>query len=705
MRRFAALGLAVCLSLLWSGCGGSSSTATQIVMTPTAMSLHWGETRQLTAQPETSAGAAVTTQAVTYSSSNSAIAGVTAGGVVCGGSWDSAGIVCSPPNPLPTCSAASLCATVVTGSIVNGVSANTTVLVHPAISAVAVASSVATGDCISQGSTAVLTAAACSQPAVAGACPAGTDITGQVYTDALIPAVDPFSWSITPATVGSLTSCSTGRTCTITAASPGQATVTASFLSAPGGGNYQQVTSLPITLTTCPVKSISLYTASGSATSATISSGTQTLTVDALDTKGVSLAAPAVQLNTSQPASSTVAVSGTVGTATMVAAGTTTITASCTPNTCNYGLYPVFSNPFLLTVSGSSSTAVYAASKSGTTLMPYDATSGTAGTAVALPYTPNSMKFTPNGNTLYLGSVSGLMVVGTSSTTSNTIGSNVNVPGTVLAISPDSTTVLIADPTGTVVYVYTGATAAVRTLSITGARAAAYSPDGSRAYIATPVGIYVYTAGTGVISSQPIGAVAALDFLAQGSFAYLAGGGANVSVLATCNNSAVAAASAVTPQPTGVPKIIRSLPNAQHVLTANSPNIDDITVTEGAPIGAATSSSCQPALTNTSVSKGFGLASFTPTQLLVSPDSTKAYILASDTGSLLAYNVATQTPSTIPLGGTGLTTGGFTLDSAYVFVGVTGTNTIHKLAVATGTDAITPISPGFQPDLVAVRPE
>lgn len=704
MRRFAALGLAVILSLIWSGCGGGSAVATQIALTPTAMSLHWGETRQLAAQPEDASGNALATQAVTYSSSNSAIASVTSTGVICGGSWDAAGIVCSAPSPLPTCSASSPCTATITASIASGVNAKMTALVHPTVAAVAVSSPVAAGDCLSQGGTAVLTAAACSQPAIAGACPAGSDITGQVFNDSLAPAVDPFSWGISPSAVATA-SCTTGNTCTITAAAPGQATVTASFYSAPGGSNYQQVTSLPITLTTCPVKSLALHTASGSDTSATIGSGTQALTVDALDTKGVALSAPAVQLNSSQPASSTVSISSAAGTATMVAAGTSTITASCTPSTCNNGLYPVFSNPFLLTVSGTSSTAIYAASKSGTTLMPYDATSGTAGTAVTLPYTPNSILFTPNGNTLYLGSASGLMVVGVTSTTSNTIGSNVSVPGTVLAISPDSTTVLIADPTGTIVYVYTGATAAVRTLSIPGARAAAYAPDGSRAYIATPTGIYLYTTATGVLANQPIGSVTTLDFLSQGSFAYLAGGGANVSVLAICNNAAVVPASAVTPQPTGVPKIIRSLPNAKHVLTANSPNLDDITVTEGAPIGASTSTSCQPALTNTSVSRSFGLTSFTATQLLVSPDSTKAYILASDTGSLLAYDVATQTPSAIALGGTALTTGGFTLDSAYLFVGVAGTNTIHKIAVATGTDAITPISPGFQPDLVAVRPK
>jgi hypothetical protein len=255
------------------------------------------------------------------------------------------------------------------------------------------------------------------------------------------------------------------------------------------------------------------------------------------------------------------------------------------------------------------------------------------------------------------------------------------------------------------VYLYSGSNSTIRTLSLTGARAAAYSPDGSRLYIATPTGIYVYITATGGLTNYPIGAVTALDFLTQGSFAYLAGGGSNLTTLATCNNAAVAAAAAVTPQPDGVPTMVRSLPNATHLLAVDSPYLDDVTVTESSPAGASGTTTCQPGVTNPLVKQSFGLSSFTPSQLLVSPDSSKAYVLASDSSKLLVYNVATQTPSTIDLGGTGLTTGGFTLDSNYLFVGVAGSNTIRKLSVATGTDIITPISLSFQPDFVAVRPE
>ncbi len=702
MRRFAALGLAVLFVLAWSGCSSNSSgTVTQIIMTPAGMSLRWGEARQLTAQPETAAGGPINTQAITYASSNSSLVTISTAGVVCAGVWDSNFFVCSPPSSsvISTCMANNSCYATVTASIASGVSGKTTVVLHPTVASVGITSSLGAGQCVSQGSTAVLTAHAYDGN--------GTEISSRVYNDSLSPTVDPFTWSVVPSTVATQTTCSSGNTCTLTAANPGQSAVTASFSSAPSGAGYQIVTSLPATLTTCPIKSLVLRTASGTDTSATIGSGTLALAVDATDTAGQSVAAPAVQLNSSQPASSTVTISNLSGTATMVAAGTSTLTASCTSALCNYGIYPVFSNPFMLTVSGTSSTAVYAASTSGPTLMPYDATSGTAGTAVTLPYTPNSMVFAPNGASLYLGSASGMMLITTSSTTSNVITTYTALPGTVLSVSPDSLYALVADPGGATVYLYAKTDASARGLSISGARAAAWSPDSARAYVATTNGIVVYTVLTNALTSLNINAVTALDFLAQGAFVYTAGGGANLNVLAICNNAAVAAGSAVTPQPTTVPALVRSLPNATHVLAANSPNIDDVAVVEAAPIGAPTSSSCQPAVTNTRVSKSFGLASFTAKQILVTPDSTKAYILASDSGSLLAYNVATQTASTISLGAgaTGATTGGATLDSAYVFVGVTGTNTIHKIAVATGTEAITPISPGFQPDLVAVRPK
>jgi hypothetical protein len=467
--------------------------------------------------------------------------------------------------------------------------------------------------------------------------------------------------------------------------------------------------SAPALFTTCPVQSLVLQATSNSATSASLSSGTEALTVAAVDSKGVVLSSPPIQLNTSQPATASVTNTGNSGTATVVAAGTANLSASCTPPNCNAGLYPVYSNLFTLTVPGTSSTTVFAASNSGTTLLPIDATSGTAAAAVTLPFQPNSMMFAPSGAALYLGSGSGLMVVNTS-TTANAVTSNTSAPGTVLAVSPDSSTVLIASSAGNAVFVYNTAKATVTGLTISNAVSAAFSPDSNRAYIATNSGVVVYTTATGAINNVSIGGVNSVDFLAQGSFAYLAGGGANVNVLATCSNAVVPSSGAVATPPSTVPALIRSLPNATHVLTANSPNIDDITVTETGTVGSTApfgANSCTPpGVTNTNVSHNFGVGSFTPSQLIVTPDSSMAYILASNNGNLLVYNVGSAAATAISLGSgaTGATTGGVSLDSANLFVGVLGTNTIQKITVS--SNAISTFStPGFEPDLVAVRPK
>jgi hypothetical protein len=305
---------------------------------------------------------------------------------------------------------------------------------------------------------------------------------------------------------------------------------------------------------------------------------------------------------------------------------------------------------------------------------------------------------------LYLGSGNGLMIVTTSN---NTVTNNSSAPGTVLAVSPDSSTVLIAD--GTTLFIYSSTTSGVASRAIAaGASAAAWSPDGNRAYIATPSGIFVYTPATSTMTQLSIGSVASVDFLAQGSFAYLAGGPSPVSVLATCNNGVVSGS--ITTPPTATPTLIRSVPNATHVLAVDTSSIDDISVTEpDTPVRIGFTlplpAPCTPpTVTNANLNHSFGMGTFTPTQLLVTPDSSMAFVLASGNPNLLVYNVSGQTTKAINLGGTALTKGGVTPDSAYVFVGVTGTNTIHKIGVASGTDAITPIQVSFEPDLVAVQP-
>ena len=155
---------------------------------------------------------------------------------------------------------------------------------------------------------------------------------------------------------------------------------------------------------------------------------------------------------------------GTTGnnpaTITAVAPGTASITAACSPPNCNnsfpnappaYIVYPQYSqNVVTASVSGATTTTVYAASTNSTTLVPISTSTNTAGTAVTLPNLPNSALMDPTGSYLYLGSSSGLMQVNllTNAVTAYSVN------GTVVAISPDSRYLLISDSVANDVYYF-----------------------------------------------------------------------------------------------------------------------------------------------------------------------------------------------------------------------------------------------------------
>ena len=75
-----------------------------------------------------------------------------------------------------------------------------------------------------------------------------------------------------------------------------------------------------------------------------------------------------------------------------------------------------------------------------------------------LPYVPNSMVMDHSGTNLYFGSPRELMVY---TTATNTLTKqDTNVPGVVLAVSPNNSQVLINDQVRQVFYLYNAAAAA-----------------------------------------------------------------------------------------------------------------------------------------------------------------------------------------------------------------------------------------------------
>ena len=79
-------------------CGGGGNTAnttvTSILLTPNMVSLNQGGVAQLSAIALNSAGSQVPAD-LTFTSSNTAIATISSGGLICGGIWDSSIINCN----------------------------------------------------------------------------------------------------------------------------------------------------------------------------------------------------------------------------------------------------------------------------------------------------------------------------------------------------------------------------------------------------------------------------------------------------------------------------------------------------------------------------------------------------------------------------------------------------------------------------------
>ncbi len=438
-------------------------------------------------------------------------------------------------------------------------------------------------------------------------------------------------------------------------------------------GNVSGVNSVSVPYATCPAVEILVHDAGSSNTSFTLSKATtQPLTADVYDSMGQYIK-PALTWGSSSTASVTVA-TGTVGnnpaTITAVAPGTASITASCSYPNCNRGVPPQYSyNVVTATVSGTTSTTVFAASTNSTTLVPINSSTNAAGTAVTLPYLPNSMMTDPAGANLYLGSSSGLMVVNIASTAVTTQP----VPGTIIAISPDSNYMLISDTVNKAVYYYslvssqTGFTYGGTTTS------AAYTPDSS---------FDEFVSGNQLITGFPLSFSAsvslpytthALGISAQGSLTYITGstpGG--IDIRSTCNSAEVQTLSA------SGPTLIGPIPNGTGAVATDSPSVDVVS----SP-GTLTTPGCPIKDTSTISSVDMGAGLFNARQLFFSPDSSRAWII-SDLPELLYLNLQTSTPFIIPyVGGPTAYNGGITLDGSQVYVG-TSDGTVHRIDVSLG---------------------
>lgn len=733
MGRFRSgkLRLAVAILVLGgiAGCGGGKKNTPlfpgKITMNPAGSdSLVLGGTLSFSAFAQTSGGTNLAVP-ITFSSSDTSVVNMSPTGIACGGHWDATFTICTPGGTGVA---------QVTASTLGSTSIPTYIFVHAPIDNITVRGILLDGvpvqePCLSQGQSMTLEAHAYSQ---------GTDITS---------SVGPFNWSANNTSVVKLTplvnlayNFSTNQV-TATAANPGITNIyaTASGVSSTSFQQAQytnsQATTSPMLdfFASCPVQSISLELgAAGSGQTSFVESkgGAQTVVATVTDVMGnstlpntngaVVLTKIPLTWSASQPAALNVSndCTNTCGLSSP-APGAGTITASCSPPTCNIGFptvpatlatpqqltacsqffqaqypqfagcqelipAPVYATPVLVTSSGNVAltppTGAISGVINGTTSPPsvlaaslgcsheppatcstsiYHFSSGSAGNENPLPADPNSFLFDLAGDRVYMGSdFEAVTITPTSLGTGNgAYGSLGTVTGKVLAVSRNGTMAAFSDTLHTPNQLYIAGNSGTTALSIPAASAAAFSPDGLKAYILGNSGSSLYAYSPLQALQGPIalsGTGNAVAFSPNGAFAFIAeassgGGSANLTAVSTCNNQI----GGTIPLPAN-PLLMRVLPNGHidgkdssgnlipdgvHILLLDSTGFDLITATVSAP---APGTLCPQGFAFDAMHPleriELGEGTIQPVNFFASSDASQLYVVSASSASVLVYN-------------------------------------------------------------------
>lgn len=739
--RCLAAAAAIFLILSLAGCGGTAKVNTKvarIILNPPSASLNEGDVLTLSATAANSDNQVVTAD-ITFSSSNSAIATVSTGGLVCAGVWDTNIINCNAT--LGQGGVGQVTITATSGDV----TATSTIYVHEHVDIV---QAVVTGSCASMGQAINVAGKAFSTTAPGCSTTNPCDITSSVgpftfgATDSLIAAssagVDSTfdSTHNTPTYVsGGTFTGSKGDTCNLsnfngvtgamgtlaltgtnTVAGGTQLTITATGYggttpptiatlsngTATCSGNVQiqtrltngvltaenpgatsvfasvaGVNSVGVSYETCRVAGIKVKGTETGETSFTLNPGdAKSLTADLVDSMGQTVVTN-VNWGSTSPAAASVApltsVGPNAGAVTAHVGGTAFISAICS-DPCNRGLPAYYSqNVVTITVTSPAATTVYAANTNSTQLVPINTSTNAAGTAITLPAVPNSIMADALGQNVYLGSSRVLMGVNVSTGAVTSYA----VPGKVVAITNDGNYVLVSDPnSNTTFYVHVAAGMLASQTPGT-ASAGAFTPDN---LFSEWVGGTQFAFGpqTGLTGSVTLGNPAdSMDLSSQGGLAYITSAmGHQVLVYSTCDQMQTQALSA--PSPT----LVRALPNAAGAVAVDPPNLDVISTPTTLDPG------CTVPTQSTIAGYDLQAGSFTPQQLLVSSDATRAWIVTTDLMQLLTLDLTAHTPTSVPLtGGATALNAGITLNGGSVYVGASD-GTVHRIEAASLADAV-----------------
>lgn len=750
MRRFVTLVILLLFSIPFgvsiSGCskkaaavfcnGGDSGIttgqATTISLTPIVygISLNYAEIGQINTPSATDCkGSSASVQSYTYGTTDMTIADVQPNtGRLCGGTWNrntGGGIpdytVCVPTNKSGTASITAsadgvtsnplpiFVHAVVTSIVLGGPSANcatdpTTACCPLTTVGSPTAPPYLATSCVSQGETRQLIAriyAGTGSSQTNISCQAGHlqfSSQGATSQTAVSPVV-----SIDPNGVA-------------TANQPGSVLISANISNAASSAGF---------FSTCPPASITLSapgtTAKGSTTDPVIvnQNNTQPLLATAVDTNGKPLTGLALEYVSTSPTT----IPAGAGAVNPPLAGATSISAICQPPSCNSSAYnqiglngngkPVTSNSVDFLAPGTNGTVLYMASTQSQYLVSRDFTQTSAAAPFLLPFIPNSMIISNEGSTIYLGSSSGLMVVSAVNTLSVS-RADISQPGTVLALSPDGSELVISDPVKHLTTLESSSGGIISTYDGVGTRAQ-FSPDSQTVYIAAGNQLLVYSAYTGwtnIVPATPAGTpVTDVAVTVPSVGAYFAG--QNTTARSYCPIST----------PTATPTIennifyppadsaaaftdrIAATNDGLHILGVTVtpvPTFEDLRVQipSANPNGPSVSVACPltGTLTFSNTVTPTVLSPITATAItgvLPSSDSKVAFVTYTGSGGVLpAYaptSTGTGTTTYIKLTGAAIApiAGVISADNATFYAGTSGDNLVHVINRSTLTDTST----------------
>jgi hypothetical protein len=430
--------------------------------------------------------------------------------------------------------------------------------------------------------------------------------------------------------------------------------------------------------------------------------------------------------------------------------GVAAITASCTPPACNVGfplnLNPNISAPFIpqpvypvtaisgLVTGTTSSTTVLATSQDcysdilcNVGIYSVPTSTNLPNGAVELPAPPNSLMIDPPGDRVYMGSEFGAVAIATGNLGSGSTSPFTSLPapgtplgqvtGKVIAVSQNGAVAAFSDTISTPnqVYLVNGSSAATA-LNINSATAAAFSPDTLKTFILGDGGTTLYAYSIQqylqLLLPNPLPTPAtSIVFNSTGSFALLSGGSppGTLAIYNTCDNSLVTP-NLSAPAILSPPQFLRMVP-AGNVPMGNatipflqtegldfffgidSTGIDIIATTSSQDPTFATLCPQKVAIAQTAANTPFppkhlsiNQGIFHPINFFLSPDATRAYIVASDFSQVLIYNFDTGSTSGISLINNATPiAAGMTVDGSLIYVAASD-GMLHEINTALSLD-------------------